>query len=242
MEYKPTKKSQPTPAKRSFYKRFPILTHLFIMALLSALILFAIFFFLDRYTRHGATVTVPAVVGLSLNEANESIEAVNLSCEVVDSIYTLDRTPGSILEVVPHEGSLVKPHRTVYLTIVAKEKPQQVIPEVTNMSMRQAKATLEGLGFRTILVKYIPGEFDNLTQMVCNKQGKAFAAGERVSLDEELIIVVSSNNVDHPDVSLDEELQWLLAPDSLDYRQPKEKETEQQPIEEEPLSEEESWW
>lgn len=225
--------------KKSFFSRFPILATLLLMILLSIIIVFGVLIYLDRYTLHGESVTIPPLKGKALREVDSLLQGCGLSFEVVDSIYALDRTPGSVHEVVPSEGSEVKPGRTIYITIVAKEKPQQVMPEVSNMSMRQARATLEGLGFTSISVRYIPGDFDNLTQMVKDTQGRTLSAGSRVSLDTPLILIVSSNNVDLPD-SLRFDSFTDIPSDSLSLLNEELDNQEERP--EKPLEKEESWW
>lgn len=238
-----TQKENEQKKPKGFFRRFPILANIFIMAVLSVVFIFVALFLFDRYTRHNKSVVLPNVVGLPLESAVDLLEANHLSYEVVDSLYTLDKTPGTVLDVVPHEGSAVKPLRTVYLTVVAFGKPQQVIPEVSNMSMRQARATLEGLGFTQISVRYVPGEFDNLTQSLSTSSGRPLVAGERVALDTPITLVVSSNNIDMPDslVVGDEWTQFLgdsLRVDSLSNTEKVEKKEETTEV----MEENERWW
>lgn len=226
-----------------FFRRFPILSSILMMVILSIIIVFVFLFLASRYTRHGENVVLPNVIGLPLETAMSLLESNKLSCEVVDSMYTLGRTPGTVIDVVPSEGAKIKPHRTVFLKVVAFGKPQQSIPEVSNMSMRQARATLEGLGFTRIEVRYVPGEFDNLTQALATSSGKKLSPGERVSIDTPITILVSSNNIDLPssntlDSEWDKFLSDSLAVDSVPKAKKQEKKEE--PVE--PMDENERWW
>lgn len=181
--------------KRGLFYRFPLLGNLVLMILLTMLVIGGILILLDRYTRHGQSVTIPNVRGLSLEEAAAVLEKSDLRYELVDSVYTKGAVPGAIHDIVPEEGGFVKPGRLVFLTINAFSKPQSIIPELKDMSMRQARATLMGLGFTDISVFYKPGEYDNLTQAVTDLSGKELSPGTRIDITAPLRIVVSSNNI-----------------------------------------------
>lgn len=226
---------------KSFTQRYPILANLLLMVAISIVIVFALMLIFNRYTRHGDSVVIPTVKGKMLSEVASTLEHANLTYEVVDSLYSMNQTHGTVLDIVPNEGAKVKPHRTVYLTVVALNKPQQVIPELSNMSMRQAKATLEGLGFVQISVRYIPGEFDNLTRAVHGADGKELPAGTRVNIDTPLTLVVTSNNIDMPDsLMIKEDWSNYMGSDSILMRRSdtvinKEKTPEK-------MEDNEAWW
>lgn len=202
-------------SQRNFFRRFPILANLLVMVVISLVIIISSLFLFDTYTLHNKSITIPKVENLPIDKAVTLLEESNLSYEVVDSVFTLDKTPGTVLDIVPFEGSTVKPHRTVYLTVVARGKPQQSIPTLENLSMRQAKATLEALGFTSLSIRYIPGDFPDLVQYVSATNGGRLTPGQKVSIDTPLTLVVSSNIIDIPDSLRDDEEWGVFLGDSI---------------------------
>ncbi len=227
------KKNRRGVGRKTFYQRFPILVNIFLMLLLSLVIVMLVVYTLDRYTKHGESVEVPNVIGLSLEKGAEQLEKVHLKYEVVDSVYNEEGLPGAIRDIVPVAGSKVKSERLVFLTINATSKPQLALPEVKDMSMRQAKATLVGIGFTTIMVKHVPGEYDNLTQCVEDKNGTLLTPGTRIDYDTPVTLVVSSNSIDFPTDSL------FSIDLNQDFSTPADTTKEKAP---ENLTEEEKWW
>lgn len=67
-----------------------------------------------------------------------------------------------MLEQSPKVNAKVKPNRTVYLTINAFSPRMISVPSLTDMSLRQARSTLEGLGFEKIRELYVPSEYKDL--------------------------------------------------------------------------------
>ena len=103
---------------------------------------------LDSYTRHNEAVVVPDVKGLSLENAEKLFANSGLRYNVIDSVFSKDVNPGDIVEVVPEAGSKVKQGRIVFVTINALTAQMASMPEVADLSFRQAYAVLRSLGFK----------------------------------------------------------------------------------------------
>jgi beta-lactam-binding protein with PASTA domain len=128
-----------------FKKKFYL--HLTIIILLSLLIVWVVFRSLDSYTRHGEVYIVPDFTGQSFqlvqNQYNELFNFV-----LLDSVYVKDLPKGSIVQQDPLPGSKVKSGRNIYYVIVAMMPEQVMMPNLRNLSLRQAMVLLEkeGLG------------------------------------------------------------------------------------------------
>ncbi|MDL2222383.1 PASTA domain-containing protein, partial [Parabacteroides sp. OttesenSCG-928-N08] len=61
---------------------------------------------------------------------------------MIDSVFSKDVAPGSVVELVPKAGSKVKEGRIVFVTINALTAQMGRIPEVEDLSFRQAYALL----------------------------------------------------------------------------------------------------
>ncbi|HPW90041.1 MAG TPA: PASTA domain-containing protein [Paludibacteraceae bacterium] len=136
-------------------------------------------------------MAVPNVTGLYVEEADVLFRKQGLSYEVIDSIYARDRLQGEILEQIPRADSYVKTGRTVYLTINSKSDKMIVLPQVQNVSYRQAKATLEAVGFVVSDIEYKPSEFPDLVMGV--RVGEtAVRAGDRLRDGSNVVLIVGS--------------------------------------------------
>jgi len=158
-----------------------------VIIVLATITLFSLKFF----TKHGEQVAVPNVTGLYVEEADVLFRKQGLSYEVIDSIYARDRLQGEILEQIPRADSYVKTGRTVYLTINSKSDKMIVLPQVQNVSYRQAKATLEAVGFVVSDIEYKPSEFPDLVMGV--RVGEtAVRAGDRLRDGSNVVLIVGS--------------------------------------------------
>ena len=114
--------------------------------IVGVLLLVGLIIWLRNYTQHGIEVEVEDVRGMVLMEAEPILNADGLRLIVVDSTYS-DKVPfGTIVEQEPKAGSHAKNGRAVYVTINATTKRRITMPDMQDISYRQAEATLRGLG------------------------------------------------------------------------------------------------
>ncbi len=152
-----------------------ILAAIFSIVILVSIILFA----LKIYTNHGEAIKVPNLVGLYENEAEEAIKHTGLTFEIIDSVYIRDAKPGIIVEQTPKQGLNVKAGRVVYLTVNAKQKRAITIPNLINVSQRQATYTLTSLGFKIGNVEIVPSEYTDLVLDI-KYNGVSIKEGDKV--------------------------------------------------------------
>lgn len=126
-----------------------------ISIVLTLVIIWGIFKFLDVFTRHGDVILVPNFSGQTVSELNQKGFNQYFDLMVIDSVYDVRRAPGSIVMQNPLAGARVKQGRHVYLTIVAKTPEMVVMPDLLNLSLRQALVLLEGKGLKVKNLKYI---------------------------------------------------------------------------------------
>jgi len=112
--------------------------------------------FLDLYTMHGRTITVPDLSGLTVEEAAEELTDMNLRYVVNDSIFDDFNPKGSIVRQDPEPGSEVKRNRAIYLTKVSIVPEKVPMPELIDLSFRQAIALLNAYGLNVGKLAYRP--------------------------------------------------------------------------------------
>ncbi len=138
-----------------------------------------LFYWLDAYTEHDITVEVPDFTGLKLDEIEAFIDTMDIDFEVIDSLYSTEYPRGSVADQEPRPGLEVKRGRTIYLTVNALLPKQVAMPNVKNLSLRQAKAVLESVGLKLGDLEYEPDIAENavLKQKV---DGRVVQKGETV--------------------------------------------------------------
>lgn len=157
---------------------------------------------LESYTRHNEAVIVPDVKGLTVDKAEPFLSDKGIRYTIIDSVFSKDVSPGAIVEIVPSPGSKVKQGRMVFVTINAKTSQMGVIPEVEDLSLRQANALLQSIGFSSVEIKYVPGDFKDLAKAV-EYNGHVLQKGQHVPLNAHLILIVSNDNMEPDSTALE---------------------------------------
>lgn len=157
--------------------------------MLTIVLLVLVFFFLDVYTHHNEEIEVPNLEKKSYAVAKEQLSEKGLYVVVQDTGYVRNLPANVVLAQSIAPGQKVKAGRYVYVTINAAEATAVPIPDVANnSSYRQAESKLTILGFKLTAPKYIAGDKDWVYGI--EARGKNVVAGERVSTDLPLTLVV----------------------------------------------------
>lgn len=151
----------------------------------------ALYFWLDHYTRHGDSVEVPDVCGLYYLDADASLAESQMRSLVIDSMYIDTMSPGVVLDQVPRAGSSVKSGRTVYLTINALSPRKVTMPELKNLSYRQAEAIVKGLGLSAPQIIYWNSEYKDLVLNVM-VDGRPVEAGDKLPVTARVVFSVGN--------------------------------------------------
>ena len=150
------------------------------------------FFSLRFYTKHGEFVEVPNLKNQPLEQSIEQLEAIDLTYEIIDSVYFADKPSGTVIEQTPAPQEKIKKQRKIFLIINSYSKPLVVIPDVRDLSYRNAKATLESMGFMVVKIEYVRSEFKDLVKDV-KKGRQILSPGDRISQGSRLTLVVGGN-------------------------------------------------
>lgn len=121
-------------------------TFIFNVALAGSILVFLlslIYLGLGNYTNHGESITVPNFIGVNPNLLDEFVKDKNLRYKIVDSIYNPREPQGAIVEQEPRANAKVKEGRTIYLTINSQTPPQIKMPNLIDVSDRQAEAIMQ---------------------------------------------------------------------------------------------------
>jgi len=105
------------------------------------------FYSLGWYTRHGEGVPVPKLTGLPIDKAQEVLRQQGFGISI-DSVYVLDQIAGTVVEQDPDAGTSVKENRIIYLKIVKNQAPPVALPNIIDVPLISAEATLSNYGLK----------------------------------------------------------------------------------------------
>mgnify|MGYP002624691857 CR=1 FL=1 len=166
-----------------------VLKNVAIAVLVVVIAIVAVLIWLRKYTEHGIEVEVPSVTGLYITEATAVLQKDRLKLEVIDSTYNNKMPLGTIVEQTPKPYNRCKHGRTVYVTVNASARRQIPLPDLHDISYRQAAATLHSLGLTVEEVLYEPSEYKDIVLDV-QQNGEPLAAGARVEEGSAVTLII----------------------------------------------------
>lgn len=148
-------------------------------------------FCVDFYTHHGEAEVVPDLRGSTIEEAQVILASKGLRVQVIDSVYVRDKKLGTIIEQNPSPNSNIKTNRPIYVKINSRFVRQVTLPELSDVSYRQADAMLQSIGLSVGSVEYAPSEYKDLVIQV-KFHGRAVLSGTRIPEGSAVVLVVGS--------------------------------------------------
>ncbi|MCB0401231.1 MAG: PASTA domain-containing protein [Flavobacteriales bacterium] len=154
------------------------------------IVIWSIFKYIDSYTLHGQSTSVPSLEGLTVAEVEKILEEKKLRYTILDSIYLEKADKGVVLDQNPLPDELVKEGRNIYITVSRVIPPSIAMPDVVEMSQRLAIAKLESYGLK-VKTEYIPSEFVNSVIMQ-KVNGKEVKPNQKVKLGTTVLLSIGS--------------------------------------------------
>ena len=159
--------------RRKFY------LHFLIAIALSVFLLWAVLKSMDVFTQHGDVYIVPDFDGQTLSQLSDDGYDDYFIFEIIDSVYFKSKEKGTVVLQNPLPGSKVKQGRHVYLTIVAQTPELVLMPNLKNLSLRQALVTLESK-------ELVVGELEYVQYFARNAVVDQLVGDEPIEPDTEL--------------------------------------------------------
>jgi len=145
----------------------------------------------DFYTHHGESEIIPDLRGSYVEEAEIILAKKGLYPMVIDSVYVRDKKLGTIIEQIPAANSSVKSNRPIYLIINSRSVRQVSLPEINDVSFRQADAMLQSLGLSVSNTELAPSEYKDLVIEV-KYHGRSIMPGTRIPEGSSVVLVIGS--------------------------------------------------
>ncbi|MCB9209893.1 MAG: PASTA domain-containing protein [Ignavibacteriales bacterium] len=150
-------------------------------ALLAIFAFIADIFIMPWYVK-SEEVKVPNVVGMSKEQAFDLLSESKLNVIIEGPRYSEEFPVDHIIYQKPEAGSIVKVNRRVYI-VVSGGIPITKMPNVLNRTLRDAKNTIERLGFEIAEITQVKSEEPaNTVIEQYPKEGGSLKKGTRVEL------------------------------------------------------------
>ncbi len=117
-----------------------------IAILLCFLSVYVVYSWMGRITHHGESISVPDLRGMDISRLESFLDDHTLKFQVIDSLFDGSKDGGTVLEQDPAPESKVKEGRTIYLTVNSATPPKVKMPNLIDVSYRQAEAILQTFG------------------------------------------------------------------------------------------------
>jgi len=166
-----------------------------LLAIIAIVILcFIILRWLNSSTNHGEFETVPDLTGKSISVAKIQLKENNLVMQIQDSANFNPKYPKfSVIEQDPLVGAKVKEGRKIYLTLNPSGYRKITVLDLKEKTFREAKPTLEALGFKVGKITYEDNIGKDLVLKMTHK-GKAIKPGDKLAKTSVIDLVLGNGN------------------------------------------------
>lgn len=166
------------------------------LALVAVVVLvFATLQWLKSTTNHGEFVEVPDFSKMSVMEMRKAVEEAGLRYQVLDSSeYNPDYPRFSILDQNPPAGNKVKANRKIYFTVNPSGYKKVTVPDIIQVTQRNATSMLRAVGLEVERVTYI----DELGKdMVYNMKfkGKYIKPGDKLPKTSKIELICGNGTI-----------------------------------------------
>lgn len=139
---------------------------------------------MPTYTRHDISTQVPNVERRPFAEADSLLRRHELQVKRRVGRYNPNVKQGLVVDQAPLPNSDVKPGRRVYLTVNAGAAPTVRIPDLTGMSVREARNRVASVGLEvdTVRADPVPSPYANTITKQTPRPGDSLKKGGEVAL------------------------------------------------------------
>lgn len=179
----------------NFLKSKTFLIQLGLALLVLIIIIFLVLGYLKSTTNHGEFVEVPDFSKKSVMEMRKSIEQAGLRYEVLDSAnYNPDYPRFSIIEQNPAAGSKVKENRKVYFTVNPSGYKKVTVPQIIQVTKRNASSMLKAVGLDVQRVTYIDELGKDMVYRIKFK-GKDIKPGDKLPKTSKIELICGNGSI-----------------------------------------------
>jgi eukaryotic-like serine/threonine-protein kinase len=163
----------------NFLKSKSFFMHLGIAILSVILLIWLTIQILKFYTQHGDEYEVQDFTGIQYENLSETDMKGDFQFIVIDSVYDDHFNKGEVVLQDPLPGSKVKSGRKIYITIVASQPEMVLMPNLVDLSLRQALNELKAHSLKLEKLEFVTNFAKNavLAQRI---EGDTIEAGTNI--------------------------------------------------------------
>lgn len=163
--------------------------------IVSVLLVFLVLKWLKSTTNHGEFVEVPDFSKMSVTDMRSAIEDAGLRYEVLDSAnYNPDYPRFSIIEQDPRAGNKVKENRKIYFTVNPSGYKKVTVPNIIQVTRRNASSMLRAVGLDVQRVTYIEELGKDMVYQIKHK-GKMIKPGDKLPKTSKIELVCGNGKI-----------------------------------------------
>ena len=110
--------------------------------------------YLDFYTNHDEFIILPDFSDVHVNDLDSVLDQYNLRYVIIDSIFDKSRDRGIVVNQEPEPNTHVKENRKIYLTINFLKNRKVDLPDIYDLTLRQAIRLLKRNGLKVGNLEY----------------------------------------------------------------------------------------
>ncbi len=146
-------------------------------------------------TNHGEFVEVPDFSKMSVSEMRKAVVDAGLRYQVLDSSeYNPDYPRFSILEQNPDAGSKVKSNRKIYFTVNPSGYKKVTVPDIIQVTQRNASSMLRAVGLEVERVTYIDELGKDMVYNIKHK-GKYVKPGDKLPKTSKVELICGNGTI-----------------------------------------------
>ena len=150
---------------------------------------------LKKSTHHGEFVEVPDLAKMSVLEMREVISDANLRYEVLDSAnYNPEYPRFSIIEQNPPAGNKVKQNRKIYVTVNPSGYRKVTVPNIIQVTQRNAASMLRAVGLDVQGVTYIDELGKDMVYYIKHK-GRTINPGDKLPKTSKVELICGNGTI-----------------------------------------------
>lgn len=179
----------------NFLKSKVFLIQLGLALLVLILVIFLALRWLNSTTNHNEFVEVPDFGKMSVPDMRKAVEEAHLRFEVLDSAnFNPDYPRFSIIEQNPSAGNKVKENRKIYLTVNPSGYKQVTVPNIIQVTQRNATSMLLAVGLDVQRTTYIDQLGKDMVYYIKHK-GKQIKPGDKLPKTSKIELVCGNGTI-----------------------------------------------
>lgn len=172
-----------------FYHKHPILMNFIAIILTTILLGWFVSLFLNYWTRHGDEIPMPQVCNINVGDATKILNDAQFEV-TLDSIFSNEVAPGTVINQTPPVNSMVKRGGRAYLLYACYSTKKAKVPDFIDGSSTAAISNFKSRGFENVTILEVPSDQNDLV-LGATYNGLELRPGMEIPITARIVIKVA---------------------------------------------------